>query len=100
MRGGSSGGPSRGQTKARFRTSFQALGRPRQTVRRCPMTATDAPSSAPSSIEMLKRLVAFDTTSRNSNLDLIKYIQSYLEDFGVASTLVPNAEGTKANLYA
>ena len=57
-------------------------------------------SEAPDSIEMLRRLVAFDTTSRNSNLDLIKYIQSYLEDFGVESTLVPNAEGTKANLYA
>ncbi|MBS0526815.1 MAG: acetylornithine deacetylase [Proteobacteria bacterium] len=55
---------------------------------------------APSSIEMLKRLVAFDTTSRNSNLELIRYIQSYLDGFGVRSTLVPNAEGTKANLFA
>jgi acetylornithine deacetylase len=55
---------------------------------------------APHSIEMLKRLVAFDTTSRNSNLDLIKYIQNYLDDFGVKSTLVPNEDGTKANLYA
>ena len=55
---------------------------------------------APTSTEMLKRLVAFDTTSRNSNLDLIRYIQDYLDDFGVASTLVPNDEGTKANLYA
>ena len=54
----------------------------------------------PTSIEMLKRLVAFDTTSRNSNLDLIRYIQGYLDDFGVESTLVPNDEGTKANLYA
>jgi acetylornithine deacetylase len=52
------------------------------------------------SIEMLKRLVAFDTTSRNSNLDLIKYIQSYLGDHGVKSTLVPNEDGTKANLFA
>ncbi len=52
------------------------------------------------SIEMLKRLVAFDTTSRNSNLDLIKYIQSYLDDHQVTSTLVPNDDGTKANLYA
>src|SRR6187551_3352452 len=55
---------------------------------------------APSSIEMLKRLVAFDTTSRNSNLELIQYIQGYLDEFGVRSTLVPNAEGTKANLFA
>jgi acetylornithine deacetylase len=49
---------------------------------------------------MLKRLVAFDTTSRNSNLELIHYIRDYLTDFGVESTLVPNAEGTKANLFA
>jgi len=52
------------------------------------------------SLEMLKRLMAFDTTSRNSNLELIQYIQAYLDDHGVAGTLVPNAEGTKANLYA
>jgi acetylornithine deacetylase len=57
-------------------------------------------SQTPSSIEMLKRLVAFDTTSRNSNLELIQYIQGYLDEFGVRSTLVPNAEGTKANLFA
>jgi acetylornithine deacetylase len=49
---------------------------------------------------MLRRLVAFDTTSRNSNLDLIKYIQSYLDDHRVPSTLVPNESGTKANLFA
>jgi acetylornithine deacetylase len=55
---------------------------------------------APSSIEMLQRLVAFDTTSRNSNLELIQHIQGYLDAFGVKSTLVPNAEGTKANLFA
>ena len=53
-----------------------------------------------SSIDMLQRLVAFDTTSRNSNLDLIKYIQAYLDEHGIRSTLVPNAEGTKANLFA
>ena len=57
-------------------------------------------NSPVTSIDMLKRLVAFDTTSRNSNLDLIKYIQSYLDDHGLKSTLVPNAEGTKANLFA
>ena len=51
-------------------------------------------------IDMLAKLVAFDTTSRNSNLELIRYIQDYLNDAGVKSTLVPNAEGTKANLFA
>ena len=58
------------------------------------------PVQSVSSIDMLKRLVAFDTTSRNSNLDLIKYIQAYLDEHKVPSTLVPNADGTKANLYA
>jgi acetylornithine deacetylase len=57
-------------------------------------------TDAPSSIDMLRRLVAFDTTSRNSNLDLIKYIQNYFDDFGVASTLVPSTDGSKANLFA
>ena len=57
-------------------------------------------SSLPSSVDMLKRLVAFDTTSRNSNLELIHYIRDYLDDHGVPSTLVPNEEGTKANLFA
>ena len=49
---------------------------------------------------MLQRLVAFDTTSRNSNLELIHWIADYLAEHGVASTLVPNAEGTNANLFA
>ena len=88
MRGGSSGGSAPSQTKAEFRKHFQALG----------LTATNRAtvpgmSTAPSSIDMLKRLVAFDTTSRNSNLELIHYIRDYLADFGVESTLVPNARG-------
>ena len=52
------------------------------------------------SVEMLRRLVAFDTTSRNSNLALIEYVQTYLASHGVASKLVPNEDGKKANLFA
>jgi acetylornithine deacetylase len=52
------------------------------------------------SIEMLRRLVAFDTTSRNSNLALIEYVQAYLKGHGVESKLVPNEDGSKANLFA
>ena len=44
--------------------------------------------TASSSIDMLQRLVAFDTTSRNSNLDLIKFIQGYLTEHDVPSTLM------------
>lgn len=50
--------------------------------------------------DLLKRLVAFDTTSRNSNLDLIAFIRDFLDRCGVRSDLVTNADGTKANLFA
>jgi len=52
------------------------------------------------SVDILKRLVAFDTTSRNSNLELIHYIRDYLAGFGVDARLVFNDEGSKANLFA
>ena len=48
----------------------------------------------------LERLIAFDTTSRDSNLALIGYVEAFLGEHGVASRRVGNAEGTKANLYA
>jgi len=50
--------------------------------------------------EVLARLVAFDTTSRNSNLALIEYVEAELGRLGVAGRRVPNADGTKANLFA
>lgn len=49
---------------------------------------------------ILERLVAFDTTSRESNLALIEYVRDYLDGHGVASTLIHNEARTKANLYA
>lgn len=49
---------------------------------------------------ILKKLVAFDTTSCNSNLALIDYLQTYLRDYGIDSVLVHDASGEKANLYA
>lgn len=50
--------------------------------------------------EILADLVAFDTTSRNSNLPLLDYVRSYLDSHGVASRLVFDATGQKANLWA
>lgn len=52
------------------------------------------------SLEMISKLVSFDTTSRDSNMDLINYVQEYLSDLGIESTLVPNEDRSKANLYA
>lgn len=55
---------------------------------------------APETLRLICDLVAFDTTSRESNLALIDYVRAYLARFGVESLLAPNPEGTKANLYA
>ena len=52
------------------------------------------------SMELLARLVAFDTTSRNSNLALIDFVRDYLDRLGVPSHLVTDETGGKANLYA
>lgn len=51
-------------------------------------------------LSLFEKLIAFDTTSRNSNMALIEFVRDYLAGLGVESMLVPNEEGTKANLYA
>ncbi|MEZ3500110.1 acetylornithine deacetylase [Pantoea sp. KPR_PJ] len=48
----------------------------------------------------LASLLAFDTTSRESNLALIDFIRTLLAGRGVASTLLYSDDGRKANLYA
>jgi acetylornithine deacetylase len=58
------------------------------------------PGATISSIEMIRRLIGFDTTSRESNLALIDFVRDYLEGWGVESELVFDAERRKANLYA
>jgi len=50
--------------------------------------------------DLLARLIAFDTTSRNSNLELIAWVEDYLAGHGITSTRVVNADASKANLYA
>ena len=51
-------------------------------------------------LQYLEKLISFPTVSRDSNLDLIAFVGGELKAIGVASTLVHNAEGTKANLWA
>ena len=48
--------------------------------------------------QMLARLVAFDTTSRNSNLELIGWVETYLRGHGLEPLLVHDETGSKANL--
>ncbi|NIR30026.1 MAG: acetylornithine deacetylase [Gammaproteobacteria bacterium] len=54
----------------------------------------------PTTLPMISRLIGFDTTSRNSNLELIEFVRDYLADLGVDSHLVYDGAGRKANLFA
>jgi acetylornithine deacetylase len=49
---------------------------------------------------ILDRLLGFDTVSSNPNIELMHYVQSLLAEAGIAATLIPDAAGGKANLYA
>jgi acetylornithine deacetylase len=50
--------------------------------------------------DILERLIAFDTTSRNSNLALIAWVEAFLTERGIESWRVENDDGDKANLVA
>ncbi|HEX4179190.1 MAG TPA: acetylornithine deacetylase [Caulobacteraceae bacterium] len=60
----------------------------------------NAETLAARAIEELARLVAFDTTSRGSNLALIAHVEALLNGLGVSSRRIANADGSKANLLA
>ncbi|WP_342658492.1 acetylornithine deacetylase [Sphingomonas sp. NY01] len=49
---------------------------------------------------VLSDLIAIDTTSRESNLALIDYVEDRLAPLGVTGRRVGNADGSKANYYA
>lgn len=50
--------------------------------------------------QMIDKLIAFDTTSRKSNLNLIQWVRDYLAGHGVVATLTHDPSGKKANLFA
>eukprot|EP01037_Dinobryon_pediforme_P032276 gene32276-37139_t len=62
------------------------------------MTLSDDLQTA--ALTHLEALIGFDTTSRDSNLRLIEYVEAFLGGLGVVPRRVANADGSKANLYA
>ena len=50
--------------------------------------------------QWLEQLVAIDTTSRNSNLELITLVRDNLQQQGITPWFAHNKERTKANLFA
>jgi len=51
-------------------------------------------------LDILATLVAFDTTSRDSNLEMIAWVEAYLAERGVEYWRVPGPDAGKANLLA
>ncbi len=62
------------------------------------MSATQGPIYTP--VELLARLVAFDTTSCKNNLGLIAFVEDYLSSHGVESRRIVSDDGQKSSLYA
>ena len=50
--------------------------------------------------DLIARLVAFDTTSEKSNLELMNFVRGYLGEYGIECHLTPNETGDKTNLFA
>jgi acetylornithine deacetylase len=53
-----------------------------------------------STVEILERLVAFDTTSDRPNLDLIGFVRDYLDTHGVPYRISTDETGQKADIHA
>ena len=51
-------------------------------------------------LDILQRLIGFDSTSRNSNLDVIAWARGLLEASGATTRTSLDASRTKANLFA
>ncbi len=50
--------------------------------------------------DLLRTLVSFDTISEGSNLELIRFVETYLRRHGIDSLLTFNEDDSKANLFA
>ena len=50
--------------------------------------------------DIFEQVMLFDTVSARPNIELMQYVQSLLVEAGIASQLIPDASGGKANLYA
>jgi acetylornithine deacetylase len=57
-------------------------------------------SPALRSLDLIRTLVGYDTTSRDSNLALIDWVRDYLEGHGFATSLTFDDDERKANLFA
>src|SRR5437763_17091042 len=60
----------------------------------------DPQMNVQNSKDILSALVGFDTVSRNSNLELIAWVEQYLDKLGVKHQRIYEETGKKTNLWA
>lgn len=51
-------------------------------------------------LDILERLIAFDTVSARPNIELIRFVEDMLRAAGAEVTVIGDDDGAKANLYA
>lgn len=51
-------------------------------------------------LDILDRLIGFNSVSQNSNLDLVDFVEKFLKDCGFRITRIPDSTGKKCGLYA
>lgn len=51
-------------------------------------------------VGILEQLVAFDTTSHRSNMELVTWVNALLSELGATTSILPSPDGRKANLFA
>jgi acetylornithine deacetylase len=61
---------------------------------------TPDPAGPADAAAILRRLIAFESVSARSNLDILAWIEAWLATHGVTSRRLPNATGDKAALLA
>jgi len=77
---------------------LDAVGNPESEMTQNTPVTGETPSGA--TLDHLRRLIGFDSVSRNSNRDLIDWARGLLEESGARARLIVTPDGAKANLFA
>ena len=64
------------------------------------LARTEPDARLAATLDMLERLIGFDTESSKSNLGLVAFVEDYFKSLGVDYVKVPNSTGDKAALFA
>ena len=91
-----SGGPKKKPSLLRSPFAVQTLRANRANRLHADHTGPDIVTT----LDILERLIAFPTVSRDPNIALINYCADLLDTAGADVRIIPNDDGGKANLYA